>query len=430
MDLARPQVAARPTHVRFGVIYFAVSLAFITYIDRVCISNAAPLIRDDLHLSVDQMGYVFSAFAVAYSLFEIPCGYLCDRIGPRRVLLRIVLWWSFFTAATGWAWSYAAMLVTRFLFGAGEAGCFPSVTRAFTTWLPHKERSRAQGIVWLAARWGGAVTPLLATKVILSIGWRHAFEIFGCFGILWAVIFYAWFRDNPLESKSMNEAERAILRDIEPPAKHGRAPWGPLITSPNVWLLCIQYFCLSYGWYFYITWLPTYLREGRHLDLGASALLAGLPLFFGGIGNPTGVLLTNLLVRRTHNLRFARRTVCIAGFTGASALLILSTHMHEALPAILAISLASFSNDLVMAGAWTSAMDIGGKYAGTVSGTMNMFGNFAGVVAPALTGYLLKQTSDWNLTFYISAAIYAGGILCWLAIDPLTPLTERSVGNE
>jgi MFS family permease len=423
LSSAGTQTAARPTNVRYGVIFFAVSLAMITYIDRVCISNAAPLIRKDLGLSVDQMGYIFSAFAVAYSIFEIPCGYLCDRIGPRKVLMRVVLWWSFFTAATGWAWSYASMLATRFLFGTGEAGCFPSITRAFSTWLPRKERSRAQGIVWLSARWGGAVTPLLAGAVIGFAGWRHAFEIFGSLGVIWAVIFYRWFRDNPLENARMNAAERHLLCDVEPPAKHARAPWGPLVRSPHVWLLCVQYFCLSYGWYFYITWLPSYLHEARGLTLGTgSAVLSGLPLFFGGIGNPTGVLLTSLLLRLTGSLRLARKAVCCTGFAGASVFLMLSTRMHDPIAAILAISMASFSNDLVMSSAWTSAMDIGGKYAGTVSGAMNMFGNFAGVVAPALVGYLLKQTGDWNLTFYISAAIYAGGILCWLGIDPTTPL--------
>jgi MFS family permease len=423
MSIASPHLAARPTRARFGVIYFAVSLAMITYIDRVCISNAAPFIRRDLGLSVDQMGYVFSIFAVAYSIFEMPCGYLCDRIGPRRVLLRVVLWWSFFTAATGWTWNFVSIMVTRFLFGAGEAGCFPSITRAFTTWLPHKERTRAQGIVWLSARWGGAVTPLLAGAVIALAGWRHAFEIFGSLGVIWAVVFYRWFRDNPLENSAMNSAERQLLSDIEPPAKHGHAPWGPLVSSPHVWLLCIQYFCLSYGWYFYITWLPTYLREARGLTLGTSAVLGGLPLFFGGIGNMAGVALTSLLLKLGLSLRWARKSVCCLGFVGASGFLILSTVMHNPLAAILAISMASFSNDLVMAAAWSSAMDIGGKYAGTVSGAMNMFGNFAGIMAPALIGYLLKQTGEnWNLTFYISAAIYGGGVFCWLAIDPLTPL--------
>lgn len=422
MNSPAPQVSQRPTHVRFGVLYFAVTLAVVTYIDRVALSIAAPSVRKDLHLGSDQMGFIFSMFAVAYSLFEVPGGYLCDRIGPRSVLLRIVLWWSFFTAAVGFMWNFASMAVTEFLFGAGEAGCFPSVTRAFASWLPHKERSRAQGIVWLSARWGGAITPLVAGALIGLAGWRHAFMIFGCIGVVWALAFYRWFRNNPLENPRMNDAERALLRDIEPPQAHGRAPWGAILRSRDVWLLCLQYFCLSYGWYFYITWLPTYLREGRGLNLGTSVLLGGLPLFFGGIGNPTGVLLTSLLKRATGNLRLARKAVCCAGFAGASAFLILSTHMTDPLMAILAISMASFSNDLVMPGAWTSAMDIGGKYAGAVSGAMNMFGNFAGALAPIVVGLLLKETKDWNLTFYISGAIYGGGIFCWLGINPMKVL--------
>jgi len=142
-----PHLTEAPTRVRYWVIVFAVALAVVTYIDRVCIANAAPYIMKDLGLGLDQMGYIFAAFTASYALFEVPCGYLGDRIGPRRVLFRIVLWWSFFTAATGWSWNYLSMMVTRFLFGAGEAGCFPNLTRSFSTWLPESETPRAQGIL-------------------------------------------------------------------------------------------------------------------------------------------------------------------------------------------------------------------------------------------------------------------------------------------
>ena len=156
----------RPTRVRYGVVVFAVSLAVITYLDRVCISFAAPAIRHDLGLTAIRMGWAFTAFNLGYALFEIPGGFLGDWIGPRRVLTRIVLWWSFFTAATGLAWSHVSLVTTRFLFGTGEAGCFPNLTKAFTTWLPANERVRAQGILWLAARWGGAFTPPLVAVVM------------------------------------------------------------------------------------------------------------------------------------------------------------------------------------------------------------------------------------------------------------------------
>jgi MFS transporter, ACS family, glucarate transporter len=418
-------MAEAPTRVRYWVIVFAVALAVVTYIDRVCIANAAPYIRADLGVGLDQMGYIFSAFTASYALFEVPCGYLGDRIGPRRVLFRIVLWWSFFTAATGWTWNYASLMVTRFLFGAGEAGCFPNLTRAFSTWLPEKETPRAQGILWLSARWGGAFTPPLALLVIHYVGWRHAFEVFAVLGVVWGVLFYRWFRDDPADNPKMNAAELELLRaGAKPPLAHGKAPWGKLVRSRQVWMLCAQYFCLSYGWYFYITWLPTYLKEGRGLTITSTAVLGIMPLFFGGIGNGVGAWATAFLVRRTGDLRWSRKLISCVGFTGAAGFLLYSTQAPNPVTAIFSIAMASFCNDLVIPCAWTAAMDIGGRFAGTVSGTMNMMGNLAGVISPSLIGYILKHTGNWNLTFYISAAIYVMGIACWLALDPVTPLEE------
>ena len=182
-------------------------------------------ISADLHLTQVQMGYAFSAFAWTYALFEIPGGFLGDWMGARRVLLRIVMWWSFFTAATGWAWSFASLAVTRALFGAGEAGCFPNLTKTFTTWLPHHERVRAQGIMWLSARWGGAFTPPLVYLAIQVMSWRHAFELFGVLGVVWAVLFYWWYRDHPRDNPSLNAAERQLLAPNEAlSAGHANVP--------------------------------------------------------------------------------------------------------------------------------------------------------------------------------------------------------------
>jgi ACS family glucarate transporter-like MFS transporter len=421
----RSQVASvRASRVRYWVVVFAVTLAVITYVDRVCISFAAPFITEELHLRPEQMGWAFFAFGWAYALCEIPGGWLGDWLGPRRVLMRIVMWWSFFTAATGWAWNFVSLTVTRFLFGMGEAGCFPNLTKAFTTWLPTHERVRAQGIMWLAARWGGAFTPLLVAKVMGWVGWRHSFEIFGALGVVWAIIFYRWYRDNPLSHPGLNAAERELVRESSRMATgHGDVPWGRFLTSRQVWLLCWQYFCCSYGWYFYITWLPTYLREGRHLEITDTALLSTLPLFCGGLGNPAGVIASNLLNKATRNVARTRRIMAYIGFAGASGFLFYSTRVSNPLYAMLAIGLASFCNDLVMPGSWGAAMDVGGKHAGTLSGAMNMWGNFGGALGPLVIGYVLKWTNnDWNLTFYLSAAVYLLGIVCWAFLDPVTPL--------
>ena len=223
-NLSRPNAAPpgflRPTRTRYWVIVFAVALAIIQYVDKVCISQAAPFIQKDLHLSDDQMGWVFGAFTLAYALFEIPAGYLGDRFGPRRVLLRIVIWWSFCTAALGRMWSCGSLMVTQFLFGAGEAGAFPNLTKAFNRWLPPQERPRAQGIMWMSARLGGALTPMLVYLCLQHVTWRTAFLLFGLPGVVWAILFFRWYRDDPRTHPSVNAAEAALM-PVE--AQRGRA---------------------------------------------------------------------------------------------------------------------------------------------------------------------------------------------------------------
>jgi MFS family permease len=294
-----------------------VTLAILSYIDRVCISQAAPLISKDLGFTKTQMGAIFSAFGLAYAAFEVPGGWMGDWMGPRKVLMRIVIWWSVFTALSGAMWSFISLWFTRFLFGAGEAGCFPNLTKAFSVWLPLQERVRAQGIMWTFARWGGAFTPPLVIFVLGYISWRQAFMVFGALGTIWAVWFYKWFRDNPKDHHSVNAAELKLLEECAVNAEsHGEVNgatlrkagagllivvgtlaatlllypsqypyvfvsmvlvggvaahlwgrthrgniWGEMFCSRSVWLLWLQYFLLSFPWYFYITWLPTYLQE-------------------------------------------------------------------------------------------------------------------------------------------------------------------------
>ena len=158
----------KPSRTRYGVVILAITLAVLSYVQRVAISGAAGPISHDLRLSKQQMGFVFGAFGLAYALFEIPAGLLGDRLGVRRAMARIVLAWSAFTALTGGAWNMISLVSIRFLFGAGEAGCFPNLTRMLSAWLPARERVTAQALMWACARWGGAVTPPFT---LLCITW-------------------------------------------------------------------------------------------------------------------------------------------------------------------------------------------------------------------------------------------------------------------
>jgi MFS transporter, ACS family, glucarate transporter len=423
-DRTAPPVGLRPTRARNIAVIYTIVLAIITYIDRICISMAAPSIQRDLGLTPIQMGWAFSVFGWAYALFEVPGGWLADRVGPRRVLMRIVLWWSFFTAATGWAWNFSSLVVTRTLFGAGEAGAFPNMTRIFTTWLPAKERERAQATLWLASRWGGAFTPLLVAYILQFLSWRRAFEVFGVLGVIWAIAFYRWFRDDPATHPDVNSAELALL----PPAREtaavtGPLPWRLLISKPAVWLLCLQYACLAYGWWFYVTWLPTYLRNARGTSINMSALLSGLPLLMGGVGCLISAALIPRVARALGSVALARRIVAIVGFLGASASILVFTRVHDPMLAMVVLGFAGLFNDFVMPAAWAGCMDVGGRYAGTVAGSRNMMGSIAGALSPLVVGYLLAWTNqNWTLTFYVSAAIYSLGAVCWIFLDAHTPM--------
>lgn len=425
-----------PSKARRVVLWFAVSLAIITYVDRVCISQAAPAMQEELGLTKIQMGYAFTAFGWAYALFEIPGGWLGDRIGPRRVLMRVVSMWSIFTVATGWAWNLTSLVVFRFFFGVGEAGCFPNITKAFTHWFPVVERVKAQGMLWLSARWGGAFTPLLVGWMLASGGegkfglglhYRWVFLIFGTVGVLWAMLFYHWFRDQPKDHPAVNAAELAHIGDTVHTGNHAM-PWGKLVASRTVWMLWAQYFFMSYAWYFYITWFPTYLKE-NFSSLGdlQRALLACVPLFFGGLGSLFSGLFSAALDRHFGSVAITRRVLGVAGMGLAGLMLIVSMQFSAPLASVLLIGMAAFFSDLAMPGAWGSCMDVGGPYTGALSGSMNMMGQIGGAIAPMAVPLVLAATdNNWTINMGLFSLSYFLGAICWAFVNSDERLHESS----
>jgi ACS family glucarate transporter-like MFS transporter len=429
----------KATRTRYWVVAFAVALAMVQYIDRICISQAKANIAKDLLLDAKQMGWVFGAFTLGYALFEIPGGWLGDKYGPRKTLMRIVCWWSFFTAATGWVGGFVSLLSVRFLFGAGEAGYFPNIARAFVTWLLPDERVRAQSILWLGARWAGAFTPVLVVKFLELVTWRQAFEMFGALGAVWAFIFYWWYRDDPNNHPGVNAAERELLSKNSAYASgHGNVPWSLMISSPWTWLIWAQYFFLSYVWYFYVTWLPTFLKESygapppeatgavNHVILSPTelGLLAGVPLFFGGFGSLISGFLERGLTRVAGNLKLARRIQGCVSFIGAGIALVVAANVSSPVAVMLSLGMASFFGDLTLPCSWGVCMDVGGRYSGTYSGSMNMMGNLGGVVAPIVTGYVVGDTKNWTPIFYISAFACVLASMCWALLNPKRSLDE------
>jgi len=420
------------------LVVFAVTLAAILYLDRVCISQSQQLIAGDLGLTKKQMGLVMTVFGVAYGLFEIPLGWLGDRVGPRRVLTWVVGWWSVFTLATGWVGGFVSLLGARFLFGAGEAGCFPNLTKAFSAWFAGADRTRVQSLMWVAARWSGAFTPLAVVAVLDVTTWRRSFLLFGALGFVWATWFHRWFRDRPPDQDAMalNGPAPAGLGREELPGSVGRAPvpWGRFLRSRSVWLLCVQYACLSYGFWFYLTWLPTYIREQfgmAEADRYLAALLAAPPLFLAGTSSWLTGALTPRLVKRFGDVARVRRSLGATGCALAGLMLLLSVRLKHPVLAMAAMGCSCFGNDMAMPGSWAGCMDLGGRFAGTLSGLMNTWGCLGGLLAPWTIPYILQAAgNNWAVVIQVIAGCYFIAALSWLGIDAVTPVDQPENPRE
>jgi MFS transporter, ACS family, glucarate transporter len=417
------------SRVRGRVLGFAFLLAVITYLDRICISAAAPFIMEDLGLSVLQMSVVFSAFTLSYSLFEVPSGWLGDVKGPRRVLTRIVVWWSAFTMLTAAAQGFRSLVVIRFLFGAGEAGAFPNIARSFSRWFPRRERGRANGVMFLGSRVGGMLSAPIALFLIAQWGWRPSFIVFGAVGIVWAIVWAMWYRDRPEDHSAMTREELAwIQQDGRAPDVPHTTPWAMIIRSRNLYAICAMYFAFGYGLYFYFTWLPTYLIKELGFSLLAGGLFAALPFVLAGAADVGGGWLTDVLTR-SYGLRVGRCHLGFAAFMTCAALVFASTVVAAPIAKAVLLAFALASADLALSACWAVPLDIAPDHAGVVTGFMNTLGNLGGLVGPLIVGVAVQQWQSWNVAFYITALVYASGALAWLAIDPTRAISAVTLSS-
>ncbi len=414
-------LAQSPTHARRTVLLLAFLVSVITYLDRVCISVAAPSMTTDLGLSTIEMGYVFSAFALAYGICEIPMGWFGDRYGQRVLLTRIVVCWSVFTVMTGMARSYTVLVATRFLFGAAEAGAFPTLARALARWFPIQDRGRVNGTMWMGARSGGALAPPIAVLLIAAVGWRSTFAIFGAIGLVWCVFFWRWYRDDPANHPSVNAAELDYITSggATLPKEHSKTPvpWGRLFRNRTMWFLFAMYFCSAYGYFFFVTWLPTYLMEEHGLTLERSGFYAGLPLAAGAIGCISGGTFSDWLVRRTGSMRWGRRLVGVGGFILAAVGFAGAAMAGDPLAAILWMAFAQGAQDLTLPVAWATCVDVGGRFGGTATGFMNTAGSISAVISPLAAAWLQERFGSFNAMFVSAAVVYFIGGLLWFEID-------------
>jgi ACS family D-galactonate transporter-like MFS transporter len=416
--------------VRHLVLFLLCLMYFIAYIDRVNVSVAGPTLRKALGLTPIELGLIFSAFAYPYAGMQIFGGWLSDRFGPRRVLAVLSLLWASATIMTGLSWNVRSLVVFRLLVGVGEGGAFPTATRAFTFWLPVRERGFAQGITHSFARLGGAVTPPIVLAIVARYGWRESFIALGAASLAWTVVWVAFFRDTPEEHRWVSPSELAEIgaggrstRDAR-----GPTPWRQIVA--RMWLVTLVDFCYGWSLWVFLTWLPSYLADARGFKPGQIALMTMLPLLGGVVGDTLGGVVSDAIFRRTGNLRLARRTLLVVGLGGALVFMVPAIVVENAIAAVGLLGAAFFFLELTNAVLWTLPLDIAGPYAGTAGGIMNTGFGVAGMISPVVFGVLIERTGHYDAPLFISAGLLLVGAVCSLAIDPTRTVVLQPVDSR
>jgi ACS family glucarate transporter-like MFS transporter len=406
--------------IRFVLVFSTFLLTVLLYVDRACISAAKSDISSDLGFSMTEFGWIMAVFTLGYALFQTPAGKLADTRGARGVIAGIVTIWSFLTAITGFAWNYTSMLVIRFLFGAGEAGAFPALSKVVYNWFPISERGIIQGINFSGSRIGAAFAMPLVAWMLAEIGWRHTFLVFGAFGILYGVLWFLIFREKPEHGRFIGRDEVEYIkknRQQPEPGVKKTLPFSTILKSTTMWKTMVQYISSNFTFYFSLTWMYPYIQERFQLGLVEAGFYTSIPLIAGAAGNWLAGILVDAIYRNG-KWKLSRQLPAIIGF-GLSAIgMIMVTQVSSPVLSVAFMALAVFGADMTLSPSWAFCIDIGKENAGVVSGTMNMAGNLGAFVTIIAFPYLFQWTNRYEPFFFICAALSVVAIAMWSTMNP------------
>ncbi|HEV2521751.1 MAG TPA: MFS transporter [Candidatus Acidoferrales bacterium] len=426
------------SNIRWEVLFLLCLMYLITYLDRVSLANTATMISKEYGFSKATMGIIFSAFIWSYALFQVPGGWLGDRFGPRRVLSTIMAYRTVIAVLTTLATGFYSLWGIRFLLGVGEAGAFPTATRAMQMWYPRDERGFVQGISHAASRFGAAIGPPVAVAIMIHFGWRSVFYVIGGLSLLWSLLYLLVYRNMPEEHTKVRRAELARIRGLDDKgeirqanvARRPKVPWSILLRHGNMWAVMCAYAAYIYSLWFFLSWLPSYLIEYRKFTLIKTGIFASMPLAAGVVGDAFGGWLTDKLLVKTNNLKFARRSVAIVAMLGCGTCTLFAALSANPNTAVYCLTAAMFFLEMTIGPAWAVPMDVGGEFSGTVSGMMNMGGQFVGALSPTVFGFLVSRGS-WVAPFGVSAGLLFVGAAIWAFwIDPEKSVIDRDQGTR
>ena len=403
---------------RYRILIFLFFLILITYLDRVCISVVGVRIKSEFNLNNEKFGWVLAAFSLAYALCEIPAGALGDRIGQRRILIRIVLWWSLFTALTGLTTGLISLVLVRFLFGMGEAGAFPNSCGVISRWFPKSETARGLSSVFLGLNVGAAIAPLIVVPIAAAYGWRTTFFINGMIGLTWVLVCYSWFRNNPSEKKGVSEGEKKYIEENRRfRTHHDITNWRSVLKNRNLLILAMAFLCSQWGNYFFLAWMPVYLQEGKHFSEQEMKMTSFYVFITGVVVVLLVGVVSDWLVKK-RGLVFGRRIFGVLAQGGSCICLLLACLLsNNTIVAIMLIigHLFFAANGIV---SFATCVDIGGSNAGTVAGVMNFFGQMGGFLLSISFGKIADLANNFTIPMLVLVGVLLTGSVLWFFVDP------------
>ena len=385
------------------VVSLATLANVLGYMDRVCISIAAPRLQSEFGFSESELGLIFGAFSLTYALFQTPWGWFADRRGVRNLVAGVVFLWSGLTALTAVAWSFASMFTIRLLFGISEAALSPAIASALKRHVSAERRSTAFGIFLAGGRVGGMIAPLLAAALIVRYGWRSIFLVLAATGLLFLPVWWKGFpRTRSISTSSL--PQKLELHSVSMPVL-------ALIGVGTLYTM---------AWQFYATWFPAYLMKGLGFSIEKAGAYTSLPFLFGLAATSVGGVLADGAAK-SMGCRRARTLIVMGGLLVSALLLYCGAMVRQPELSSLSIALAAGAGDLTLGSLWASAVDLGGNSPGFLAGLMNCCSNLGGFVSPVAIGWMLQRHAGWTAILSCAAVLNVGAACLWLVVRAALP---------